>query len=93
MQSRRKMLFHKWIAFLMIAGYGVLLTWAMMHQLLSGQPVDYPAFLERIHSDIRLRSVFDFLDRYITLICALWRAVTMVVAEMNNKMPMALRLR
>lgn len=77
----------------MIAGYGVLLTWAMMHQLLSGQPVDYPAFLERIHPDIHLRSVFDFWDGYITLICALWWAVTMAVVEMTNKMPMALRLR
>lgn len=59
MQTKRKILFHKWISFLMIAGCGGLLTWAMMYQLSSGQPFDYPTFL-------------DALGRYSFLVAALW---------------------
>ena len=74
MQTKRKILFHKWISFLMIARCGGLLTWAMMYQLSSRQPFHYPTFL-------------DALGQYSFLVAALWIGIIIRFAEPISKMP------
>ena len=82
MQTRRKMIFYRLIAFLIMAGCGALLTWAIANSLAAGH-FDYSAFIA--NDKIRF-----LIEEYGNVFCAfvtmLWVNIVMLLAEIMSKL-------
>ena len=80
MQTKRKMMFYRWITFLMVAICGALLTWAIVNSLAAGH-FDYSAFIAKVNSNDIIRFFMEKRNVFSLLATMLWVALTMMFAE------------
>ena len=84
MQTRRKMIFYRLIAFLIMAACGALLTWAIASSLVAGQ-FDYSAFIAKVNANDEIRFFIENLDDFRFLLAALWVVLVMAFADALSK--------